>query len=898
MVVPHSHWDREWYATFEQFRFHLVRFMDDLISLLEEDEEFHSFLLDGQVILLEDYLQIRPENEARLRCLIREGRIDIGPWYIQPDEALVSGEALVRNLLIGDRKAREFGPVMKQGYVPDTFGHIDQLPQILAGFDINTFYFMRGLGQDLADIHSEFWWEAPDGSRVLAHNLSESYSNAAILADDPESVSIHHGDNVSYDSLFELRDRLADRTESRTILLLNGSDHMAVQKDFSHYVSSLDAAMGAATGDRVYNGKLEDFEREILAHTRDSGSEPKSFRGELRFGRYHNVLKNVLSTRVYLKQENEAAQQLLEGTVERFSSVAFVAGARDQSAFLGHAWRDLLRNQAHDSICGCSIDEVHREMSARSLRITQVAEKVLDEALGHLAGRVAPRSEGGEIPVVVFNPSPWTRSGSARVGVLPYRAPPYGERTFEWSGAKEISPDDYHLLDPEGNEVPFEISGETPSVEDILNRRKYMIRVLLDFDAREVPPLGYLTYRLVPNGTHERRRLATAEDREPVLENEHLRVRARTDGTLTLTEKSSGRVYSGFNRFVDDGDAGDEYTFSPPEGQKLLDSREASWRVRKVDSYTLCITGELELPYSLTADRRARSNATVRCPVSTRVRLRPWSRRVDLRTEFENAALDHRLRAVFPTGLAAAESVAETGFGVARRPTVPEQSEGWRERTGGTHGQRRFLCVEDTSSDAAVAILNKGLPEYEATQEGEVYLTLLRAVGWLSRDDLSARPVPAGPSVPTPEAQCPGRQVYEYSVMPYTGGWESAGAYRQAEEIWLPLQAKAVQRDREATSHAPLEYGSFMQLEPETVVLSALKRSEEGEGLILRVFNPAGAPVDARLSFELPLTRARRVSLNEQAVEDLEVWENTVELSVGGGRIETLRLDFARDLVG
>ncbi|TCJ16941.1 hypothetical protein E0L93_09615 [Rubrobacter taiwanensis] len=886
IVVPHSHWDREWYATFEQFRFYLVRFMDELIELLEEDDEFRSFLLDGQVILLEDYLHIRPENEARLRRLIREGRIDIGPWYIQPDEALVSGEALVRNLLIGDRKAREFGPVMKQGYVPDTFGHISQLPQILRGFGINTFYFMRGLGRDLRDIRSEFWWEAPDGSRVLAHNLSESYSNAAVLDSDPRKISIDHGENVSYDSLFELRDRLAERTDSDTILLLNGSDHMAVQREFSRYISGLDAAMK----DRVYNGRLEDFERRI----RESGIRLKSYRGELRFGRYHNVLKNVLSTRIYLKQENEAAQQFLEGPVERFSSMAFVAGARDQSAFLRHCWEDLLRNHAHDSICGCSIDEVHREMSARSRRVMQVGRKVLEESLGHLAGRVAPPARNGEIPIVVFNPSPWERGGSVTVGVLPYKAPPYGRRIFSWSGRKEITPDDYHLMDPDGREIPFEIVGEKPSVEDILNRRKFMIRVLIRFDADRIPPMGYRTYRLVPNGSSERLDPApSGREREPVLENEYLTVRAGEDGTLAIVHKESGRVYAGMNRFVDEGDGGDEYTFSPPPEQTVLDSGDIDWRVKGGDDpHELVLSGEFELPSGLTADRRARSKMTVSCSITSRVRLRPGSRRVDIRTEFDNRALDHRLRVLFPTGLKVRESIAETAFGVVRRPTLPEDSEGWRERMSGIHGQRRFVCVEENGT--GLAVLNKGLPEYEATDEGEVFLTLLRSVGWLSRDDLAVRPVPAGPAVPTPEAQCPGPQVFEYSLVPYAGGWESAGVYRHAEEIWVSLQGKAVQRDRRYAGYEPLEHASFLEIHPETVILSALKRAEEGEGLILRVFNASDKTVCTKLKFGLPLVSAQRVNLNEEGGESVEVRDNAVHLAIGGARIETLRICFAR----
>lgn len=170
VVIPHSHWDREWYATFEEFRFYLVHFMDELTELLEEDEGFRSFMLDGQASLLEDYLEVRPEKRELLRSLVREGRLEIGPWYVQPDEFLISGEALVRNLMLGDRVAKDFGPVMKQGYVPDTFGHVNQLPQILRGFDIGTFYFMRGIGEEVSELGAEFLVGSPrrlEGRRPL-----------------------------------------------------------------------------------------------------------------------------------------------------------------------------------------------------------------------------------------------------------------------------------------------------------------------------------------------------------------------------------------------------------------------------------------------------------------------------------------------------------------------------------------------------------------------------------------------------------------------------------------------------------------------------------------------------------------------------------------------------------
>ncbi|MGI9050161.1 MAG: alpha-mannosidase, partial [Rubrobacteraceae bacterium] len=752
VVIPHSHWDREWYATFEEFRFYLVHFMDELTDLLEKDEGFRSFMLDGQVSLLEDYLEVRPEKRDLLRALIREGRLEIGPWYVQPDEFLISGEALVRNLLLGDRVARDFGPVMKQGYVPDTFGHVSQLPQILRGFDIGTFYFMRGLGEDVSELGAEFWWQAPDGSKVAAHFLSETYSNAAVLGRDPARISFRHDRLadpssylVSYDSLYELRDRLASRSSCGVILLMNGSDHVTVQPDFSKYVFHLNQTMQ----DHVFNGKLSDFERLLL----EGNPELATYSGELRWSRYQPILKGTYSSRTYIKQHNEMTQQLLEGKAERAAAVVYALGGRDYSPFLRYAWRELIKNHAHDSIGGCSADAVHRQMLGRFETATRVGRKVVEECLNYLTTRVAPAPSAGMIPIVVFNPSPWKRGGRVRVEVSVNVDVPLGRRIFDWIGQKKLDLKQSLLVDPRENPISFATRGETLHIEDALYRRKAVQRATLEFEAGDVPPLGYKVYRLVTSQRDEELEQEEEQPWDAVLENEHLRVSVEDDFTLRVLEKKSGVAYSGLNLFVDEGDAGDEYTFSPPREQSRFLSSGAEWRIEAgEDIYTMVLRGMIRLPKGLSPNRNSRSEDLVHCTVKVAVRLPPGSRRVEIRTEFYNRAKDHRLRAVFPGGIEAEESVAETAFGVIRRPTRPADSTGWREEDTASYAQRRFVCVE--GDGRGLAVLNKGLPEYEATPEGEIQLTLVRSVGWLSRDDLPERPSQAGPPYPVPGAQC------------------------------------------------------------------------------------------------------------------------------------------------
>ena len=897
VVVPHSHWDREWYATFEEFRFYLVQFMDELLEVLESDEGFRSFLLDGQASLLEDYLEVRPETRELLRQLVQDGRLQVGPWYVQPDEFLVSGEALVRNLLLGHRMARDFGPVMKQGYIPDTFGHVSQLPQILRGFGISAFYFMRGLGEDVSDLGADFWWEGPDGSRVMAHFFSETYSNAAILGSDPDKISFRHDRLsdassyvVSYDSLFELRDRLASRSANGTILFMNGSDHMTVQPRFSRYVRDLNEAME----DRLFNGSLEDFEQLVL----ENDPELKTYQGELRSARYQPILKGTYSSRTYLKQENERVQQLLGGFAERAAAVLYALGGRDYSPFLRYAWRELIKNHAHDSIGGCSADAVHRQMMGRFETASRVARKVADESLYSLAAQVAPPPEAGMIPIAVFNPSPWKRSGSVRVEVSLNSDVPFRRRIFDWMGQTELDLAEYSLIDPQENTIPFDVTGRTLHIEDALYRRKAVPRATIEFEAADVPSLGYKVYRLVSVGEGEPRETADQTNGqkpdEGVLENEYLKVIAEKDGTLSVTDKRLGRCYAGLNRFVDEGDAGDEYSFSPPAEQLQENSSDAEWELEGgEDPRTLVLRGAFHLPRGLAENRASRVEETVRCPLNVRVRLSPGSRRVEIRTEFYNRSRDHRLRAVFPSGCAVEESVAETAFGTIRRPTKSKDSAGWREQDSAAYAQRRFVCVEDEGR--GLTILNKGLPEYEVTPEGEVCLTLLRSVGWLSRNDLVTRTGHAGPALATPEAQCSGRQVFEYAIMPYEGSWRKAGMYREAEAYWLPLEARTVQRrdeDQESSPGGPP--ASFVEIEGEDAVLSTLKKAVDKDGLILRFFNASDTKTHATLKFGFPIETAYRTNLNEEILEEMTPRGRRLDISLKGAGMETFLVKLHR----
>jgi alpha-mannosidase len=363
LVVPHTHWDREWYLPFEFFRLRLGWVVDGVIDTLERDPSFKSFTLDGQAVVLEDYVEVRPENEGRLQALLDAGRLEVGPSYVLPDEILVGGESLVRNLLLGRRVCRRFGVEPSgAGYLPDSFGHPAQLPQILAGFGIRTFLFSRGMGDQIDDVGILFRWQAGP-AEVVACQMHPHYDNFARLTWYHDAEERLRGIVGQFGEL--VRDAGDDE-----ILLANGSDHVAIEAELPEILSGLERTFGATF--RI--GRYDE-------HRPNADGLPV-YEGELVGSRLQNVLRGVNSARIYLKQANAA-------TEARLLSIETAAALRTlredgpyPAADLQLAWRDLLRNHPHDSICGCSCDEVHRDMVVRYEQLGRTLDFVEPVAVG------------------------------------------------------------------------------------------------------------------------------------------------------------------------------------------------------------------------------------------------------------------------------------------------------------------------------------------------------------------------------------------------------------------------------------------------------------------------------------------------------------------------------------
>jgi mannosylglycerate hydrolase len=963
ILVPHTHWDREWYLTFQQFRIRLVRTVDQVLDILDQDPAFTYFMLDGQTIVLEDYLEVRPEQEERLKRHARSGRLLVGPWYLQPDEFLVSGESLIRNLMTGLRIAADYGGAMPVGYVPDTFGHIAQLPQILRGFGLDNAVFWRGVGDEARQ--SEFIWRAPDGSEVLVAHLADrhGYSNARSLPLDVDAFLRR---------LEMMKAALLPRATTNTLLLMNGSDHLPPQAGLPAVIAAANAQL---TGAHVRIGTLPQY----LDALRAAPAERQILTGEMRSSQRAPLLPGVLSTRIWIKQQNAAGEHLLTGWAEPGCAWAWTLGAAYPAGLLRLAWKLLMQNHPHDSICGCSIDEVHREMVPRFAQSAQIAEEVTTAALQTIAGRintrmlVATAADTAPAPVadnaphtplpvteqrlalIVFNPAAGPRTDVAMTTV---QLPPgldevevvdeAGQPVSMYEIHREVHELDSMMVDKdvvastmaliadgriEGKaiaDVTIKISPQRgirrlevtlaelaqpnmaiiraaqQQIEALLARPdvtgfEVVLRqaptITLAFQARDVPAHGYRTYALCARAAEESRALASfgrngqradtlranaqipVSGEEPAIENAWFRVTVDVpSGTVTVFDKRTGTNYVGLNQFVDGGDVGDLYTYCPPLNDQLVSAPIEMPRVEVIERNEVRAVLRMQQVYALpaccSADRQSRSEEMVLCAINSEITVAAGVEAIAIRTEVQNQACDHRLRVLFPAPFQTDHAIAEGTFMVHRRPVVLPQAPGghgyadWAEEPVNTQPHKRFVDISD--GRVGLAVLNKGLPEYEVISQSHgrmaIALTLLRCVGWLSRGDLRTRRGHAGPAKPTPEAQCPGSHVFEYALVPHPGDWQwdEAAVQRLAEAFNMPL--RTVVSDLH-DGDLPVA-ASFVTLTPRTLMISAIKHAEREEALVVRCYNPLAISQQAELVLSTPFREAVLVNLNEEPLAD------------------------------
>ncbi len=910
-VLCWSHLDREWNLPFETTRADMVQLMDELLDLLEKRRDYRFFHLDGQVVPLEDYLEYRPEHRARIRKLVKSGRLLIGPWYTLPEMNVIQGECIARNLLRGRTAAGEFGNVMKVGFTNTGWGQVSQMPQILTQFGIDTYTSYRGVPTHQID--KECLWEGPDGSRVILFRPSRGGRSVFLMKITtpatlylrgtdgerkdpppwPPAARAADADNPVLEPYFAEQDperirkdhiaaRIAQIRETMEPDATTGHLWLGNWQDRRHVFPRLPDIVAEARkhlkkGDRLIISSLPAY---VAAVKKERRNLRVQLRGEMRTPQKTKdeaELMNVLPVRSHLKTANRRAEHALIYGAESWAALASVTGFRYPKAELDLAWKLLMLNHCHDTIGGVGVDRIHEDQMNRFARVIDLAADVGRRSRFHLARRVGFRpAADGQSCLVAFNGLPGTRSAVVECALdVPFGAP--GGRV--------------RVEDAAGGEVPCEIL----SVRDEKSKvyvpfdcyktwsfRRVRARLIL----RDIPGVGYAAFTVTPCPTAAP--LPKMDCGRNWMENECLRVQFNRDGTFDLVERKTRRAYKGLGWYEDGGNVGSGWDYTPPRRDRKITSRGKRARVRLVENgalrTTFRATVTMRVPAGSNADRTGRSRSMKPVRIVSVVSLDREGRCVRVITTVNNTVKDHRLRVMFPSVRRAKKSHAETPFDVVARPVGRRDTRGWEEQDDGGRPMLNFVDVAD--GKRGLAVITRGLCEYEALRDAPrtIAVTLLR--GFTHRqfrwENVAAEGVPG--------TQMPGEHTFEYCLFPHAGTWERGKVARTAYEQNIPLMP--VQTFGGNDGMRPVQ--GLLTVTSDTLILSALKQSEDGRSVIVRLSNPSRKTVGTDVESPLGIRTASLCTMAEERAASLRVIaKKRVRIEVGPKKVVTLRLNMA-----
>lgn len=891
--VLSTHWDREWYQTFQDYRYRLVQLLDHVLDGWQREDLCGPFQTDGQAIILEDYLEVRPERAEQVRALVQDGHFRVGPWYVLPDEFLVSGESLIRNLLLGRAVARKFGGRPSDaGFLCDMFGHNSQMPQILAGFGIRGAFLWRGT--NMID-RRLFRWRGADGTELPAYRFGKiGYCSfaAQVRGARPE---------LSQPALEEIEERLQvyldeehQITEAGPLLLFDGGDHMG----WDARAYGVLAKLLGKPDDRfeIIHSTLDGYLDE-LAPLLDAITTVVE--GELREPGLHHaavdeqwLIPGVTSSRVWIKQANARCQSLLTQWAEPFGAFASLAHVLPYpQGYLDTAWKWLIQNHPHDSICGCSIDAVHQDMVYRFHQCEGIADRLTKEAARHIAAAVDGDLLAGELRVVVFNPAASPVNGIVDLDLdIPVDWPVTSEMMGHFESLPVI-----HIHDAAGKEIVYQRTGQS------LNRSRfrtaattfpesYKVHQVSISLPLQIPALGYTTLTVRPGRPGEPVRgpsggLAVSHR---AMENEHLRVEFEADGTLTVLDKRSGQSYRSLLTFEDRADIGDGWNFGPAANDQAFYSSGSRVSIAITANgphkTTFRLRSMMALPAVFRFDSMTRSEEMRELVIDSLVTLRAGADWVEVETSVLNNVQDHRLRVIFPSGAQAETCWMDSPFDVVERPIALRADNAiYREPEVETRPMQSFAAVFDR--ERGLAVISSGQLEaaVQDVPERPLALTLFRATGRTVYTDGE------------PGGQLQGPLHFRYWIVPLQGApdWERmfqrgqalVGGTRAAQLIHkdaLPLRGPA---------SLPASGGLFEVRGP--VVLTSVQQSKNG--LLARLFNPYSGAKEAVIDFSVmpdglprPVT-AQPVNFEGESVGDpIPVRDGQAHIPFGPKQIQTL----------
>ena len=854
-VISHTHWDREWYMPFEAFRVKLVDLIDRLLSTIKKYPDF-VFHLDAQTVVLEDYLEIRPENAAVLKKHIKNGNIVVGPWYLQNDFYLTSGEATIRNLIEGRRISDAYGARSKVGYAPDQFGNISQLPQILGNFDIDNVIFGRGYSFTEKDeagnrrhktMPAEFIWKGPDGTEALAIHMRYWYNNAQRFSENEETALL----------LCETMKRLFEGISCVPyVLMMNGVDHLEAQDNLLPILAKLNENL--KDGDTIRQYAFDDYVSDVKNYISENKKELAVHEGELRSGGDWEILQGTLSSRPYLKIANVRAQNMMECRLEPIYAMLESFGIKNSApkGFFHYLWRCLMKNHPHDSICGCSRDEVHAHMEDSFQKIMETADVLYGRALNMAAAHFGIKGFSDENYIIVAaNTAESEFSGFVKA-------------RLQFPKSEKV--EKFAIADAAGKDVAFKIISKSPGTKNVFSPVNLPGNIDVDIydiylETKTVAPFSFAGFIVRPNiGKPEK--LAQKKADGSKIENEFLELDISKSGEISLTDKTRGIKYDNFMYLEENYDRGDSYVYNNAGEPPILSSDFAIAKKTKLaslesDEYVQScrITYEFKVPEKYDFAARERSKATAVCPVELDLSLKKYDKKLYVRYMIENRAKDHRLRLVFNPGIIAQSSTADIPFDI-----VAHGADGHFFNTmSKVLPNTSFAALADEASKTGFAVLSKGQHEYEHLVDfagrSALAFTLVRSTGFITHSGNFDEIV--GDTFLAPDNQLMRQISGELAALVFDGDVISANIPRESKAFRNPLEAcfascdakkfsggrTAVQDTRlEELFYLPDPYMAkkipggtqALSIGNDCVIVSAYKVSEDRKARIVRLFNP------------------------------------------------------------
>lgn len=863
--VSSTHWDREWYLPFQGFRYRLVKVIDDMVEKLETDDGL-SFMLDGQTVVLEDYSEVSGERSARLKKLINEGRVSVGPWYVMPDEFLVSGESLIRNLALGARLAENWGAqVLKYGYINDIFGHIAQLPQILAGFGIEGAYLGRGVSNDRNISH--FVWKSPDGTECIA-------SLGQYCALDNYCIITNYDKNDFECVLKKYIDGEIAKSSAPIVLIMHSGDHIYLNKNVSEIKKKIKKLYPCADLKQVPVS-------EMIPHLRKYSDSLPVIEGELNepckkpleYNNYNGLplIGNSLSSYYTLKYKNDRCQNILEKTLEPMILMSDLLGRHIDHKYIDIAYKYLLKNQPHDSICGCSVDATHSDMLYRYAQVENISDALKYDFLKN--ENDFEETENYTLSVYHFEPYRERRAVIAEIefsGNFPKDIDLY--RSNEKIDAFEI-------YDIRGAKVPYQILNTefdcTKRVCDqkIQKTRKYKILFI-----GELPAMGIAQYKITPVYP----RAASAKgcvSGYDYAENEFVKVSITPYGELELFDKKTNNEYRGLNRFIDDGEYGDGWRHMPPRNDIAVNSLGSPCTIEKISngeiSVSFKITKQLSVPESFDEFNHIRSKTRVALNIESVVTLYVDSPVIEIKTSVNNSVKDHRLRVIFPTNLKSKEYFAGQAFYKLKRSTsIATDNDGYYEKEMREKNMNGIIGVTNDCGNGLAFVSPYGLHEGAVNEAGDISVTLLRSFHKVFMQPHAEK------------SQLQQTLEYKYAIVPLCNGVE----YCDLLKIQNTLADTGIIGFQKNPNGMALCEKSYLEIDNKRVAASVIKNSDDGCGKILRVFSTSEKTEKCNILLGFAAHSAYLTNLDETIIKELNIVNNSIQIEVPKWKIITVKL--------